>query len=86
MSLAENQVQLLQHLNTSLEDLDVTKFLQDHALNHRLAVCFPIAVFLLAPSFNLIWPSIAICCYTNFKPLLQKANRDIKAKFKEMIE
>ena len=39
--LTENQAQLSQNLNTSLDDLDVTKFLQDHALNHRLAVYFP---------------------------------------------
>jgi len=39
MEVSIDRAQLSQNLNKSLDDLDFTKFLQDHALNHRLTPC-----------------------------------------------
>ena len=69
MEVSIDRAQLSQNLNKSLDDLDFTKFLQDHALNHRLAVYFPKKAlnypclnlspisFSLALTFYLFWPS-----------------------------
>ena len=59
MEVSIDRAQLSQNLNKSLDDLDFTKFLQDHALNHRLAVYFPKKA-LTYPQSLFHWPLLFI--------------------------